>query len=420
MPQLINNINVFSLYEVTKSIEKTLANRYGSPFWVKAEMVRLNHYRHSGHCYPDLVEKKDGRVIAQLRATLWAENYERINRRFLKITKEPLKDGIRIMFSARITFHPVHGLSLHILDIDPSFTLGEMEREKQEAIARLQQEGVFYLNREMPFPLLPQRIAIISVETSKGYADFINVIESNPWGYRFFYMLFPSLLQGENAVLSITKQLERIKKVETHFDVVTIIRGGGGDVGLSCYNNYYLAKEVATFPLPVLTGIGHSTNETVVEMVANKNNITPTKLAEFLIQSFHNFTVPLKENQQKIVEFAGQILDEANNRIIKQSEYLAFLSQKLLESNRNHLDHLANTQQIHIKNYLFASRKELEQIENKLAILDPVNVLKRGYSITYLNNKALKQADAVKEGDEMTTRLFKGKIISVVQSKKEK
>ena len=420
MPQLINNIQVFSLYEVTKSIEKTLASRYGSPFWVKAEMIRLNHYKHSGHCYPDLVEKKEGRVIAQIRATLWADNYERINRRFLKITKEPLKDGITIMFSARINYHPVHGLSLHILDIDPSFTLGEMEREKQEAIAKLQQEGVFYLNKEMPFPLLPQRIAVISVETSKGYADFISVIENNPWEYRFFHMLFPSLLQGEDAVPSIIKQLERIRKVKSHFDVVTIIRGGGGDVGLSCYNNYYLAKEVATFPLPVLTGIGHSTNETVVEMVANQNNITPTKLAEFLIQSFHNLSVPLKEKQEKITEIAGQLIYDAQTSINRQSEYLAHLSRNILENNHNRLTHLVSTQNIHLKNFLSAQRKELEQIENKISILNPANVLKRGYSMTFLNNKSLTEATTVKEGDQITTRLFKGEIISIVQSKKEK
>ncbi len=420
MAETINNLKVFSLYEVTKSIEKTLAARYGSPFWVRAEMIRLNHYRHSGHCYPDLVEKKEGKIIAQLRSTLWADTYERVNRRFLNITKEPLRDGITIMFSARVTFHPIHGLSLHILDIDPSFTLGEMEREKQETIARLKQENVFEENKKLAFPVLPRRIAIISVETSKGYADFLNVIETNPWGYKFFHMLFPSLLQGEHAVHALLNQFRRIKKVKSHFDVVAIIRGGGGDVGLSCYNDYELAKEIAGFPLPVLTGIGHSTNETVVELIANRNNITPTKLAEFFIQCFHNFSVPLKDNQQNLVDLARYVIDNAESLIIKQSEYLAVLSQKVIESNRSHLSHLAETQQIHIRNYLLASRKELEQIENKLAILNPVNVLKRGYSITCLNNKTLKQATAVKAGDEITTRLFKGKIISVVKSKQEK
>ena len=420
MPETINNLNVYSLFEVTKSIEKTLANRYGSPFWVKAEMIKLNHYKHSGHCYPDLVEKKEGRVIAQIRSTLWSDTYETVNRKFLKITKEPLKDGITIMFSARIRFSPVHGLSLQIIDIDPSFTLGELEREKQETIIKLKKDGVFGLNRQVPLPMIMQRIAVISVETSKGYADFTNVINHNPWHYQFFHMLFPSLLQGENAVPSLIRQLQRIKKVKHHFDVVAIIRGGGGEVGLSCYNNYTLAREVATFPLPVLTGIGHSTNETVVEMVAGKNNITPTKLAEFLIQSFHNFTVPLKDSQQKLVELAGRILDDAGNSIVRQSENLTFLSQKVLESNAGHLNHLTKTQQIHIKNYLLTSRKELEQIENKLSILDPAHVLKRGYSITYLNNKSLKDATAVKEGDEITTRLFNGKLISIVQSKKEK
>ena len=324
------------------------------------------------------------------------------------------------LFPYTTLFRSIHGLSLHILDIDPSFTLGEMECEKQETIARLKQENVFEENKKLAFPVLPRRIAIISVETSKGYADFLNVIETNPWGYKFFHMLFPSLLQGEHAVHALLNQFRRIKKVKSHFDVVAIIRGGGGDVGLSCYNDYELAKEIAGFPLPVLTGIGHSTNETVVELIANRNNITPTKLAEFFIQCFHNFSVPLKDNQQNLVDLARYVIDNAESLIIKQSEYLAVLSQKVIESNRSHLSHLAETQQIHIRNYLLASRKELEQIENKLAILNPVNVLKRGYSITCLNNKTLKQATAVKAGDEITTRLFKGKIISVVKSKQEK
>src|SRR5579859_2699175 len=162
-------------------------------------MNRLNLHPPSGHCYPEMVEKKDGRIIAEIKANLWRDDYQRINRLFLQVLKEPLKNGINILFSAKVTYDPVYGLSLRILDIDPAYSLGELEREKQEALDKLKAAGIYDANRLLPMPLLPKRIAIISVETSKGYSDFIRTIENNQWGYRFFYMLFPALLQGEKS-----------------------------------------------------------------------------------------------------------------------------------------------------------------------------------------------------------------------------
>src|SRR5690606_6223526 len=271
MAEVYQERQVFSLYEIAQGLKTVIGERFPYAFWIKAEMIKLNHYRHSGHCYPDLVEKKDGKVIAQMRATLWSSDYLHINGKFLKTLKEPLKDGIKILFLAKISFDPQYGLSLRIMDIDPSFTLGDIEREKFETIERLKTEGYYHKNKQLPFPLLPKRIAIISVETSKGYADFMKVLSNNPYGYKFIMELFPSLLQGEKAITSIKAQLAAIKKIKNRFDVVAIIRGGGGDVGLSCYNDYSLSKAVADFPLPVITGIGHATNETVVEMVAYQN-----------------------------------------------------------------------------------------------------------------------------------------------------
>ncbi|MBK5214537.1 MAG: exodeoxyribonuclease VII large subunit [Flavobacteriaceae bacterium] len=310
MSETIANRQVFSLFEVSRSIENAIAKRYKNSYWIKAEMNKLNLYQHSGHCYPDLVEKRDGKVIAQLRANLWRTDYEHINKRFLEILKEPLKDGIKILFLARIHFHSVHGLSLQIMDIDPSFTLGDLEQEKQETIKKLQSEGVFKQNKTRKLALVPQRIAVISVETSKGYEDFLSVLTKNSWNYSFFTFLFPSILQGDKAVTEITKQLERIKKVQLHFDAVAIIRGGGGDIGLSSFNHYALTKAIAEFPLPVLTGIGHTANETVTEMVSYYNAITPTKLAEFLIQKFHNFSVPVKEAERKVGDMSLRLLQD--------------------------------------------------------------------------------------------------------------
>ncbi|MGJ1316412.1 exodeoxyribonuclease VII large subunit, partial [Sphingobacterium multivorum] len=293
MPELIQDKTIFSLLEVSRSIQKTLAERYKSLYWIKAEMNKLNHYTHSGHCYPELVEKQDGKIVAEIRSILWKADYNRINNNFLKAAQEPLREGITMLFQASISYDPMYGLSLRIVDIDPTFTLGELEKEKLDSIRKLKAEGIYESNKLLDFPVVPKRLAIISVETSKGLSDFYKIINQNPWGYRIESTLFPALLQGDKSVPSIINQLAIIAEKIDRYDVVAIIRGGGGEVGLSSYNNYLLARAIAIFPIPVLTGIGHSTNYTVSEMVAYKNAITPSELADFLIQKFHNFAIPV-------------------------------------------------------------------------------------------------------------------------------
>jgi exodeoxyribonuclease VII large subunit len=464
MAEAYDDRKIFSLLDVTRSIQRTLADRYSSAFWVKAEMNKLNHYSHSGHCYPDLVEKKDGKVIAQLRSSLWKDDFRRVNQRFLNVLKEPLKDGINILFQASIQFDPIHGLSLRIIDIDPVFSLGELEREKQESIVKLNEEGIFNLNKSTKLPLLPQRIAVISVETSKGYADYLKVIDKNPWGYKFFNVLFPSLLQGEKSVGSILAQLNRIKKIVKHFDAVAIIRGGGGDVGLSSYNNYQLAKEVAKFPIPVITGIGHSTNETVVEMVAYKNAITPTELADFLLQKFHDFSVPVRRAEEIIVERAQRLIQDektklqhtmryfqsmTHNRLlinkhalegytkslIQQSKFrlakevgkledtlrqLSKMSREELTQRREDVSGSQSELLSVIQIFIEQKRLSLQHAERNVQILDPVNILKRGFSIT-LNStgRAVTDASELKQGESVITRLAHGTIESTVNTIKE-
>jgi len=464
MPEQINDRKVFSLLEVARSIQKTLLERYTSAFWVKAEMNKLNFYSHSGHCYPELVEKREGKVIAQLKSVLWKDDYININSHFLRVIREPLKEGIKILFLARIQFDPEHGLALRILDIDPSYTLGDLEREKHETIAKLKAEGVFKRNKTLPLALLPQRIAIISVETSKGYADFRKVTDENSWRYKFFHLLFPSLLQGEKAVESITAQLARIRKVKAHFDVVAIIRGGGGDVGLSCYNNYSLARVVAMFPLPVITGIGHSTNETVVEMISFENAITPTKLGEFLIQRFHNFAVPVQNAEETIIRKARRLLEdeksrfttevrvfrsattkafmtgntrlrELSNSMIRESGYLIGKSRIILDQQIQKLDYRSHEflrtrkadifditgkagERLRMK--IRESKTELNNLVKSVDNLNPVNVLKRGYSITLKDGKVLKDPGVLKKGDELSTWVYEGKIKSIVEHSEKK
>lgn len=504
MSEVINGKKIFSLLEVTNSIKKTIADRYQSSFWVKAEMNKLNFYEHSGHCYPELVEKQNGKVIVQIKAHLWKDDYIRVNNKFQSVLKEPLKDGIKILCQVKISFEPAHGLALWIMDIDPSYTLGDLEKEKQETIQQLKEEGIFNKNKTLKLSLLPQRIAIISVETSKGYADFFKVIDTNSWNYKFFHLLFPSLLQGDKAVEAIINQLKRIKKVKNHFDVVAIIRGGGGDVGLSCYNNYQLAKTIALFPIPVITGIGHATNETVTEMIAFENAITPTKLAEFLLQKFHNFSVPVQKAQEKIVDKSRRLISDEKTKFHSEVKLFRSVAENILIKNRNSIKEqvqsLFQQSQFLFKNekeYLYSIREgirkgtntfyisakqeikqfaltmkkdvasqlthfklivnqnakqvvqssrvllqarkervfqikekcsdktllllknsnlELNSIEKNVTNMSPKNVMKRGYSITLLNGKAVKNFDKVKVGDNIDTLLFEGKLNSIIKA----
>jgi exodeoxyribonuclease VII large subunit len=464
MPEQQENKRIFSLLEVTQSIQKTLAERYTSTFWVKAEMNKLNYYPHSGHCYPDLVEKQDGRIIAQLRSTLWKDDYLRINKNFLEVVKTPLKDGIKMLFSARITFDPAHGLALRIIDIDPVFSLGELEREKQESIDRLKQEGVFDANKLLTMPILPQRIAVISVQTSKGYADFLKVMDGNEHGFKFFHLLFPSLLQGEKAVESILWQLHRIRKVLQHFDVVAIVRGGGGEVGLASFNNVELARAICLFPLPVITGIGHATNETVVEMVSHKNAITPTALANYLVERFLQYQNPLNELERKLIDLAQQSLRREQDKVATTGRYFRSVTDNILLRNQHSLDGQTQTvihasryriQQereqysnlvyqlrkdamlfcnqcsIEIREMTTAIRKDIsmairtegqamDNFERTVRNLDPIHVLKRGFSITRKNGKVVKTVEDVQPGDRLETEFPEGKVISEVKSKNQK
>jgi len=441
MAEVIDDKKVFSLLEVSLSIQKTLAERYTSVFWVKAEMNKLNHYAHSGHCYPELVEKRDGKVVAQLSATLWRDDYLQVNDRFMQVVGEPLKDGITILFAAAISYHPIYGLSLRVVDVDPGFSLGELEREKRETISRLHKEGVFQRNRQLQFPLLPQRIAVISVETSKGFADYLNVLNGNPWGYKFFNFLFPALLQGDRSVGSICYQLRQIRKVVQHFDIVAIIRGGGAEVGLSSYNAYELAHEIALFPIPVLTGIGHSTNETVSEMVAYKNGITPTEIADFLLQRFHDFSVPVQRAQEVIAGEARRMLDDARADFRAQARYfrsmatghLARSGQELRQASaslgqfsgflfKQQRSRLAE-EQLRIERGTAAQvrvqRLELTGMERRIQSLDPANVLKRGFTITLHGGKAINSAKDVKPGEVLTTITADGRLTSRVRETDE-
>ncbi len=339
MPEEIGGKKIFTLLEVTRSIQKMFIQYFTGSYWIKAEMNKLGLYAQSGHCFPELVEKYEGKVIAKIDALLWKTDYININGNFKRVLNDELKDGIKILFLAKVEFNPEYGLKLRIIDIDPSFTLGDFEREKLETIQKLKEEGLFGQNKSLKFPQLPKRIAIISDKDSRGYQDFINVFESakKSWGYNFFHMIFPASLQGDKAIVTIPIQLDKIRKLKQHFDIVAIIRGGGGELSFVCYNNYELSKAIATFPIPVVTGIGHVTNTTVVDMVANQASITPTKLAEFFIQKFHNFSVPVQEAEKKIIDKSKRLISEEKARFQSEMKLLRSVASNILLVNKNTL-----------------------------------------------------------------------------------
>jgi exodeoxyribonuclease VII large subunit len=452
---------IYSLLDVANSIKSVFTKNYISSYWIKAEIAKLNLYPKSGHCYTDLVEKKDGEVKAQMRAIIWAGDFKMISEKFLQVTKEPLNDGMTILFMARIEFSPVHGISLIITDIEPSFTLGEMAKEKTATIEKLKAEGLFFNNINLPFPIIPKRIAVISVETSKGYRDFRSIIDNNSKKYVFQIQLFPSLLQGDKAVSSIVKQLDIIKKAKNQFDIVLIIRGGGGDIGLNCFDNYLLAREVADFPLPVITGIGHSTNETVVEMISNQNKITPTDVAYFLLQCFDNVSGLIDEYESNIIEFAENIIAFESQRLNENIRRYKTQSITLLKNETFRFELITSSAEKLIYSYLSNKKREFADITEKITIkpkqivensrmsltgktdfilllskqyfknvenllniyhskaklLDPKNVLKRGYSITKFNGKAIKDSAQLDDNDLIETEFYSGRIKSIVKKK---
>ncbi len=417
MPELIQDKTIFSLLEVSRSIQKTLAERYKSLYWIKAEMNKLNHYTHSGHCYPELVEKQDGKIVAEIRSILWKADYTRINNNFLKIAQEPLREGITMLFQASISYDPMYGLSLRIVDIDPTFTLGELEKEKLDSIRKLKEEGIYEANKSVPFPMVPKRLAIISVETSKGLSDFYKIVNQNPWGYRLECTLFPALLQGDKSIPSIISQLAVIAAKIDSYDVVAIIRGGGGEVGLSSYNNYLLARAIAIFPIPVLTGIGHSTNYTVSEMVAYKNAITPSELADFLIQKYHNFAVPIDRAAENIQQLILTRFKEERNMLSQLATHIQWIGKREIQASKANIQQVQNELSALVRLRLYEYKTAIAHTERIIQLSDPIRLLKQGFSITKINGKLLQSAAQISIGDVIHTRLEDGDVISIVTDK---
>jgi exodeoxyribonuclease VII large subunit len=453
---------VFTLQQVVRSIKKTLEDRYTQNYWVKAEMHKLNKYP-SGHAFPELVQKDDNKIVAQITGTIWKQQLERINTKFIEVVKEPLKEGTTLLLLVKINYSETFGLGLQILDIDPSFSLGELQKQREETLRKLEKEGLLNLNQKLYFPLLPKRVAIISADSSKGLSDFMEILKENEKSYFIFTHLFNAYVQGDVAVQSIISALSKIKKVKDHFDLVIIVRGGGAEVGMTCYNNYELCRAIAEFPLPILTGIGHSTNLNVAEMVAFRNEITPTKLAEFLLQTFREFEQETKRLNREMITHSLQLIDKTKQDFNGQVRIFKHASLRFTDSLKNELNQqiieLKNTTRYFLKNendavlslkndyrivtkeiitaerntlsllskpikgslLHFFERKgsDLEQLEKTINILNPSNVLQRGYSLTLLNGKILSAKNKPKKGDLIESKTNSLTLFSRVEKTSE-
>ncbi len=418
MQEILPAKTALSLSQLNGLIKAAITDILPHAYWVVAEIaeIKLNQ---RGHCYLELVEKDNDTTIAQIKATIWAYEYRSISSKFQKATNEPLSRGMKILFLAAVTFHEVYGLSLNIKNIDPTYTIGEMARKKKEVIERLRKEGIIEQNRSRELPLVPQRIAVISSPTAAGYGDFITHLDGNPYGYRFVHVLFPALMQGNEAEASIIRALARIKRRRAGFDLAVIIRGGGSAIDLSCFDSYALSSAVASFPLPVISGIGHEKDDTVVDIVAHTRMKTPTAVAEFIISGVRAFEETVLGLEIRIANHAEEILKDEKHRLVSLAQRLSLVPFRLHSMHLNRLLSLQKDIRGHLRQIFHARKNRLDNLQQAVRHLDPEQVLRRGYSITRHKGKVVTDASSLRNGMMIESTLHKGTVASMVRSGKE-
>lgn len=432
------NKQTYSLSELTGEIHDVLKEAFPDTYWVRAETSDVHINSASGHCYLEFIEKdpQSNQIIAKARGAIWAKTFRMLKPYFEMETGQHFTPGLKVLVRVSIDFHEVYGFNLNVVDIDPSYTLGDLVRKRQEIIRQLQEEGVFTLNKELSLPALPQRIAVITSPTAAGYEDFINQLFYNKAGYPFYVKLFPALMQGEKTEESIIAALERIDSHRELFDAVVIIRGGGATSDLNSFDSYLLAANCAQFPLPIITGIGHERDDTIIDLVAHTRLKTPTAVAAFLINCMDQAAEQLSLLQQALCTDTLSILNEkkqtlqrigtllpatVNNRIERNRSALNLLASKLptitsglLERNKNQLELMHQRIHTAISSRLLKESRFIELQEQFIRMASPDYILKRGYSLTLRDGKILKSAKAVKSGDHLTTRFSDGEIESEV------
>ena len=410
-------VNALSLSQLNRLISEVIKETFSDTYWLIAETsdVRVNHS--NGHCYLEFIEKNEqtGAVIAKARGYIWNNTFRMLKPYFEETTKQSFISGLKILVRVGIDFHELYGYGLTVYDIDPTYTLGDIQRKRQEIINRLEEEGILTMNQELEFPPIPQRIAIISSPTAAGYEDFSNHLSNNKYGFVFYPKLFPALMQGEQTESSVIKALDKIYQYQDSFDVVVIIRGGGATSDLSSFDSYLLASNCAQFPLPIITGIGHERDDTVLDIVAYHRAKTPTAVADFLIEKTAETHEELMNLEDGIISGITQLLNQANQNLQNLSIRIPNAALSLLEKQHASLELYKVRLQHAVKNRLTEAESQLKEKEAFLKLSSPEYILAKGYSITMKDGKAVKNAADLKHGDLISTKLNKGEVQSIVE-----
>jgi len=409
----MNRMQTFTLYELNALVREAIETELSHEYWVEAELSEARESR--GHCYMELIQKEElsNTPIARASAKCWRSAWAIIQPHFERVTGERLHPGMKVRLKVYAQFHEAFGFSWIVTDIDPNYTLGDMARRRQEVIAQLKREGVFDLQRELSLPLFCLRIAVISSQTAAGYGDFCQQLSESPFAFRT--TLFPAVMQGEQIEESIISALNAIYGQPDAFDCVVIIRGGGATSDMSGFDTLPLAENVAQFPLPIITGIGHDRDESVLDMVSFQRVKTPTAAAALLIDHAQQVLNRLNALAERIPTLFSLARTRSEARLSQYEQRLATATMRHVDMAQNRIALLRTRLLPLIPHLLEAHRHRLELLGQRVASLDPQLLLKRGYSITLLNGKAVRNAAALQPGDEIETRLSEGTIKSVVK-----
>ncbi|MCB0550507.1 MAG: exodeoxyribonuclease VII large subunit [Phaeodactylibacter sp.] len=403
-----------TLFELHEHIRRVLALNLPAPVWVSCEIAQANEAR--GHCFLSLVQK-DGasdQVIAQAEGVIWQSSLRKLRRKLGRTLDGLLQDGIEALLLVQVDFHERYGFKLVVEDIDPAYTLGQLELRRRQILERLENEQLIGRNRRHALPIALQRIAIISSETAAGLQDFLQQLQENAYGYRFDCQLFAAAMQGGQTEEEVIQQLRKIERRRAHFDCAAIIRGGGAKLDLAAFDNYELCKAIAESTLPVLTGIGHDVDEVLLDKVAHTALKTPTAVADFIVHRNMEFEGRLQQLGQQLRLLANHKTREAALWLERQEQAIQHFPRQLLNRQRETINRMAAELPRLARQRLRLEKNRLEQFEQLNQLLSPEATLKRGFSITLKEGKAVRSVQELKDGERITTRLEDGEVDSVV------
>ncbi len=434
--------HALTLFELNSLVSNVIDTAFDHAFWVEAELSEAREVR--GHCYMELIQKDifSATPVARASAKCWKSTWARLKPKFEHATGQGLHAGMKVMLRVTANFHEAYGFSWIVQDIDPTYTLGDMARKRLEIIRQLKEEGVFDLQKELTIPMFAQRVAVISSENAAGYGDFCHQLLDNDYGFAFSIRLFPAVMQGEQVETTVINALNDIYDNVDDFDVVVIIRGGGATADMSGFDTLALAENVANFPLPVITGIGHDRDESILDMVSNTRVKTPTAAAAFLVDNLAGLWSHIDSMRERVATMVRQRMETEQQRLGRISGRVPILFSLVKERQEAKLTRLMTAISSSIKARLQSAMHEIDVIDNniqplverkltresnriaQLALraeaLDPQRLLKRGYSITLINGKAIHDPAALKEGDTIETRVEKGSFVSTINKNKQK